>query len=333
MSPRFWDCLDLKAFTDAACEVPYQQIKSDLFSGFDIWVRRDDLIDPIISGNKAYKLLFNLIEARDRGAEILITCGGAWSNHIHAVAAAGARFGFRTVGVIRGERPAILNASLQDARRFGMRLEFVSRTQYRRRDQPDFLHEVGLELDSAYFIPEGGSNLLGIKGVQLLGKVIEETAPVAFDQMWVACGTGATFAGFSVGIRNISVIGVEIMKAGDSILKDAGLWIERLSATRLGHLEKDKSGTRLPLDRLSALRLRLLSQYHCGGYGKYPKALADFQREFEDQVNIPLDPIYTSKLFNALKKIIAKDGGQQGVRALAIHTGGLQGRRGYCMKS
>ncbi|WKD51441.1 1-aminocyclopropane-1-carboxylate deaminase/D-cysteine desulfhydrase [Microbulbifer spongiae] len=334
MSLRFWDCLDHQTFTDTACEVPYQQIKGDFFPGFDVWVRRDDLIDPIISGNKAYKLFFNLIEAKDRGAKILITCGGAWSNHIHAVAAAAAaaaaaaRFGFQTIGIVRGERLAILNASLQDAQRFGMKLKFVTRTQYRKRNQSDFLHEMGLDSGAAYFIPEGGSNLLGIKGIQLLGKVIEETVPATFDQMWVACGAGATFAGFSAGIRNISVIGVEILRAGDSIFKEVDRWIKRLNLTAPEHLEKGRSGTLLSSDRLSDLRLRLLNQYHCGGYGQYPKVLADFQREFEGQVDIPLNPIYTSKLFHAIKNSNDRGGGQRGARLLVIHTGGLQGRRG-----
>ncbi|BBM03901.1 1-aminocyclopropane-1-carboxylate deaminase/D-cysteine desulfhydrase [Microbulbifer sp. GL-2] len=326
MLPSFLDRLDLQAFTDAAREVPYQQLSNALFPGLDVWVRRDDLVDPLISGNKAYKLIFNLIKARDQGVRTIITCGGAWSNHVHAVAAAGARFGFQTVGIIRGERSRRLSATLRDAERFGMKLEFVSRSQYRQRGACGFLFDLGLEREGGYFVPEGGANLAGVKGVQLLGRVIEETSPVAFDQVWVACGTGATFAGLFSSIQSMSVVGVEVLKAGDSILSNASYWIKRLAC--------DSASGQADVQRLSEKSLggcsqSLLSSFHCGGYGKFSPPLRKFKRAFEAQERVPLEPVYTCKLFNALHRRACEARRDEVERVLLLHSGGLQGLRGY----
>ncbi|MFC6979868.1 1-aminocyclopropane-1-carboxylate deaminase/D-cysteine desulfhydrase [Microbulbifer taiwanensis] len=230
MQLRYLTSLDLDSFIKAASEVPYHRIETDLFPNIQVWIRRDDLLDPIISGNKAYKLLYNLIEATEQGTDTLITCGGAWSNHIHATAAAGTRFGFRTIGIIRGERPPELSATLQDAERFGMHLRFVTREQYRQRSQPEFLKLLGIDEGNALYIPEGGANLAGARGAQLLGKVIEATAPIRFDQLWLACGTGLTLAGLASSVTSLPVYGVEVLKAGDSIRRDAQHWLEALKS-------------------------------------------------------------------------------------------------------
>ncbi|WP_444907899.1 1-aminocyclopropane-1-carboxylate deaminase/D-cysteine desulfhydrase [Microbulbifer sp. SSSA008] len=322
----FLERLDLKTFKESALRVPYERVDSHLFQGVELWVRRDDQLDPLLSGNKAYKLLFNLLEATERGVKTVATCGGAWSNHIHATAAAGARFGFSTLGIIRGERPPSLSAMLEDAQRLGMQLVFVSRAQYRRRGEATFLREIGLEENSILFVPEGGSNWAGVKGAGFLGQVISESQPVDFDQLWVACGTGATFAGLGSTIKASPVVGVEILKAGASVATDSACWLERLGMSRnnLQHIE----GVSLdPLEEYS--RLRLLSGFHCGGYGKYPEGLKRFQVAFERDTGIPLDPVYTSKLFMALSYCVVAGKVPVGSRVLAIHTGGLQGRRGY----
>ncbi|GAB2889582.1 1-aminocyclopropane-1-carboxylate deaminase/D-cysteine desulfhydrase [Microbulbifer echini] len=326
MYPRLLNSLDLQAFTEAARNVPYQQLKAGFFPDLDVWVRRDDLIDPLISGNKAYKLIFNLLDARDKGAKTIITCGGAWSNHIHAIAAAGSRFGFKTIGIVRGERPAKLSATLQDAERFGMQLMFVTRSLYRQRGKEDFLRQVGLELDAAYFVPEGGANLAGVRGIQLLGQVIEETAPVDFDQVWVACGTGATFAGLYSSISSAPVIGVEVLKAGDSTLEQVRRWLGSI------YLSSCKGGGDKQVKhqfQLASIDEFLLGGHHFGGYGKYPGELRGFQEFFEVSINTPLDPIYTVKLMAALAKNDDYFGSPYKCRVLIVHSGGLQGRRGY----
>ncbi|WP_299589005.1 pyridoxal-phosphate dependent enzyme [uncultured Microbulbifer sp.] len=318
MEAHYLTSLDLNGFIEAARAIPYQKINSDLFPGIEVWIRRDDLLDPLISGNKAYKLLYNLIEAKDRGVETLVTCGGAWSNHLHATAAAGARFGFRTIGVVRGERPPVLSAMLRDAERFGMQLNFVSRQHYRQRSQPEFLKLIGAQVANSIYIPEGGANLAGVRGIRLLGGIIEATHPISFDQLWVACGTGLTLGGLSSSINSFPVRGVGVLKAGESIRREALRWLTALaeSAARSG-------------ERIASSDIALEDEYHCGGYGKYPSWLQEFQQAFECESGVPLDPVYTSKLMYALSQEVSEGHFSYGTKILALHSGGLQGRRGF----
>lgn len=321
---RYLASLDMEAFTEAARGVPYQRVHSDLFPNTEIWVRRDDLIDPILSGNKAYKLLYNLIEAREQGADTLITCGGAWSNHIHATAAAGARFGFKSVGIIRGERPPVLSATLRDVQRFGMRLRFVTRKQYRLRDSPGFPGRLGVDMSRAVYIPEGGANLAGARGVQLLGKIIGQSCPINFNQIWLACGTGLTLAGLRSSVTSAPIYGVEVLKAGNSIRREAQRWLQALqSPSPLGERGWGEGDGGAP---------NLFSRYHCGGYAKYPRYLREFQQTFERETNIPLDPVYTVKLMYCLHREATDGRLPRDNRILALHSGGLQGRRGYYLR-
>ncbi|KUJ84926.1 hypothetical protein AWR36_004635 [Microbulbifer flavimaris] len=311
MTLRYLSELTLPELERAAREVPYQRLPDELFPGIEVWIRRDDLLDPLISGNKAYKLLFNLLEARDQGAEKIITCGGAWSNHIHAVAAAGRRFGLETVGIIRGQRPKHLSATLQDAERFGMELCFVSRDLYRKRSKSGFLSEVGLQERGAFFVPEGGANLKGARGAEFLGRIIDETAPVRFGQVWLACGTGLTLAGVQAGLEATGVVGVPVLKAGRSIFEQAVSWLHELSSN--ARLERLREG------------------YDCGGYARMTPELKAFMRTFERMAGVPLDPVYTAKLAYALHGELQADKISPGARILLLHSGGLQGRRGLAM--
>ncbi|MFV8782422.1 1-aminocyclopropane-1-carboxylate deaminase/D-cysteine desulfhydrase [Microbulbifer sp. SA54] len=312
---RYLTELSLDAFLSAATNVPYQQIQSELFPGIDLWVRRDDLIDPLISGNKAYKLIYNLLEARRLGKDTIVTCGGAWSNHIHATAAAGQRFGFRTIGIIRGERPPALSAMLQDAERFGMELKFVSRSIYRERGTPDFLVYLDRLGAGNWYVPEGGANSYGALGVQLLGSIITKTAPVDIDECWLACGTGLTLGALaSVLPESMKLVGVPVLKAEKSI---------RATAAQITSPE-GRSGS-----------FELIVGADHGGYGKYDQNLTEFQREFESLTALDLDHVYTAKLSYALRERCKLDETvQKGrkLRVLLIHTGGLQGRRGLKVK-
>lgn len=307
MPLRYFSSLELQSFVALAESIPYEKIGTGLFPGIDLWVRRDDLIDPLISGNKAYKLIFNLLQARELGVDTLVTCGGAWSNHILATAAAGRRFGFQTIGIIRGERSASLSATLRDAERIGMELRFVSRQEYRRRNAPDFLQSLGLSSTEALYIPEGGANLAGVRGTQLSGEIIAKTSPVAFDQLWLACGTGATLAGVSSAC-GVPVTGVPVLKAEDSIRADARGWLTRLKSEQT--------------------LVRLCSGYDCGGYAKYPDYLREFHTQFERETAIPLDPVYTAKLAYALHRETETGNLRSGMKVLMLHSGGLQGGRG-----
>lgn len=308
---RYLTELSLDAFVDAAENVPYQQINSDLFPNVNLWVRRDDLIDPIISGNKAYKLIYNLLEARKLGKDTIATCGGAWSNHIHATAAAGQRFGFRTIGIIRGERPPALSSMLQDAERFGMELLFVSRRQYRERESQGFLGAIGLP-PSAYFIPEGGANYQGALGSHLLADIVRRTQPFEFAEYWLACGTAVSVGGLRAKLsKKASVIGVPILKAEAQVEINAKKWCEWLGGNT-GELKVVRGG-------------------HAGGYAKQSLGLWREIKALEKCTTIPLDGVYTGKLFRALQVSLEKrwiEGGCE-KSVLIFHTGGLQGRRGY----
>jgi len=313
---RYLTELSLDAFIEAARNVPYQQIQSELFRGIDLWIRRDDLIDPLISGNKAYKLIYNLLEAREQGKNTIVTCGGAWSNHIHATAAAGQRFGFKTVGIIRGERPPLLSAMLQDAERFGMELRFVSRAEYRKRREPDFPGYLGLDMADSWYVPEGGANIQGAKGVQLLGEAIAETGPVRFDEYWLPCGTGLTLGALASALpKESTIFGVPVLKAEEAIYLAAIAWAEKLRRTGISNIEVVEGG-------------------HCGGYAKVNNELAQFLEAVRDKLGIPLDPIYGAKV--ALQLKLASNShhlelykGERRKNVLLLHTGGLQGNRGY----
>ncbi|WP_078085535.1 1-aminocyclopropane-1-carboxylate deaminase/D-cysteine desulfhydrase [Microbulbifer mangrovi] len=311
---RYLTELSLEAFTEAARNVPYQQIDSDLFPGIDLWVRRDDLIDPLISGNKAYKLIYNLLEAREQGKDTIVTCGGAWSNHIHASAVAGQRFGFKTIGIIRGERPPVLSAMLQDAERFGMELRFVSRSLYRQRDKPEFLMQAGLADMDYWYIPEGGANLEGVKGVQMLAKVIRDTSPVAFHECWLPCGTGLTLGALTCGsLRSVELRGVAVLKGEAAIQQAATGWSQK-SSKEFGSVQ-------------------VLAGGHCGGYARVDQALIEFISSCQEQISVPLDWVYVAKAALKLKKSVDSRNkiplqAQEQINVLLLHTGGLQGNRG-----
>ncbi|MBY6212228.1 pyridoxal-phosphate dependent enzyme [Microbulbifer agarilyticus] len=306
--------LSLDAFVHAAENVPYQQVNSELIPNIDLWVRRDDLIDPIISGNKAYKLIYNLLEARKLGKDTIVTWGGAWSNHIHATAAAGQRFGFKTIGIIRGERPPVLSAMLQDAERFGMNLRFVSRQKYQQRGHQGFVESLGFS-SSCYFIPEGGANYLGAQGILLMADTIQKTKPVEFDEYWVACGTGLTVGGLCVKLGEKStVVGVPVLKAEEQIEANAQNW-----AATFGN---------------GSCTCTIVRNAHLGGYAKQPKSLLGFIKLYEKYTTISLEGVYTGK---TLKAITLKSEPQPSAKhcrksVLMVHTGGLQGRRGVLCK-
>ncbi|WP_193163998.1 1-aminocyclopropane-1-carboxylate deaminase/D-cysteine desulfhydrase [Microbulbifer hainanensis] len=308
MRPRYLTNLNLQDFFETACEIPYQKIDSELFPNIELWIRRDDLLDPLISGNKAYKLIYNLIEVREQGADTLVTCGGAWSNHIHATAAAGARFGFKTVGIIRGERPRVLSPTLSDAERFGMTLRFVSRADYRERHSSGFMNRLGLDGPGIKYVPEGGANQRGAEGVKQLGTILEKTSPIEFDECWLACGTGLTLGALAGALNSsgIRLVGVSVLKDGGSIERDARYW-----QGRCADVERQVS---------------VVSEAHCGGYAKFPDYLAAFQRNFERGTGVPLDPVYTAKMAYALHREDLA-GSLSGRRILMLHTGGLQGCR------
>lgn len=271
-------------------------------SSVRLFVRREDLIHPFVSGNKFRKLRYNLIEAKQQKYSKLLTFGGAYSNHIAAVAYAGKLNGFETIGVIRGdelEANWANNPTLQFANLCGMQFEFVSREAYRNKTDDLFLEGLKLKFDDFYSIPEGGTNDLAVKGCkEILTELDNE-----FEYVCVSVGTGGTISGIINGsFDGQKIIGFPALK-GDFLIKDICNFAK-------------KDNWSLNLD------------YHFGGYGKVTPELILFINSFFEENNIPLDPIYTGKMVYGVMDLIEKDFFEKGSKILLIHTGGLQGIEG-----
>ena len=269
-------------------------------------VKREDLLHPIISGNKFRKLKYNLMEARKLGYDTLLTFGGAYSNHILATACAGHENGFKTIGIIRGEEIAAtwkVNPTLQKARSYGMQFKFVSRAEYRHRNDPVWQSQVASECGPVYIIPEGGSNALGIKGCM---EILEE-GDDRFDRICCAVGTGATLAGLAESCEpHQHILGFSALK-GDFQIKDIRNFTHQSNWT-------------------------LETSYHFGGYAKSSVTLVNFINSFSKETGILLDPIYTGKLFFGIFDWISKGKFRKGSKILVIHTGGLQGIAGFNLR-
>lgn len=283
---------------------PVEQLDDPLADrcGVKLLVKRDDLIHPLVTGNKWRKLKYNLLEASRLGLRRLLTFGGAYSNHIRAVAAAGHLAGFETVGVIRGEEHVPLNPVLSSACGFGMKLEYICRSSYRQKHSPVVLEPLVQRYAPCYLVPEGGTNALAVKGVRELIAELD----FDFDYICCACGTGGTLAGIVDGLAGRRrALGVAVLKGGaflknsvDDLLKPA------------------------KYDNYS-----LLLNYHFGGYAKQTRELLAFMDEFSSRHQIPLDPVYTGKLFYAVRDLLNRGYFERGSTVVVLHTGGYL-RRG-----
>ena len=300
--------VDLAMFNPVS--LPISRISDPVLSanGISLDMLRLDLTDEVISGNKWFKLKYNLMDAKSRGCKAVLSFGGAYSNHIHALAKAGSDLGIRTIGVIRGEPEYAKNPTLSDAIDWGMELHFVNRKDYRLRSDPDFLSHLMEQYDRPYIVPEGGSNALALKGAMeiLPSELIESVCP---DQVILPCGTGGTLSGIALSCRDSPVLGIPV-------LKNAGFLYEDIGA--LMGLVTDKVPDNWSLDL----------EGHFGGYGKVSDQLLQFMQSFEMNNQILLDPIYTAKMMLRIFQRIELGEYSRGSRLLAIHTGGLQGRRG-----
>jgi 1-aminocyclopropane-1-carboxylate deaminase len=270
-------------------------------------VKREDLSDPRFGGNKWRKLKYNLARAREQDKDTLLTFGGAWSNHVYATAAAGDRFGFSTIGIIRGEANRPLNPTLQFAHDCGMQLVYVDRKTYRDKTSTGFIEELHERYGDFYLLPEGGSNRLARKGCAEIVSEIRD----AFDLVTVACGTGATLAGMITALSaSQHAAGFAVLKGADFLLDDvAGMLAENGCCGRADwHIE---------------------TGYHFGGYAKTAPELFSFIRRFKSDFGIELDAVYTGKMFYGLFDLIQKGVFERGTRIIAVHSGGLQGNAGF----
>ncbi|OBX21500.1 1-aminocyclopropane-1-carboxylate deaminase [Bizionia sp. APA-3] len=265
-------------------------------------LKPDYLIDPFISGNKYRKLKYNILEAKKQDSKTLLTFGGAFSNHIAAVAAAGSRFGFQTIGVIRGEE--LLNkiqgnATLEFAQNHGMQFHFVSREMYREKQTDVFIEDLKKQFGDFYLISEGGTNNLAIKGCEEI--LTEQDSE--FDFITCPVGTGGTISGLINSSGNHQkILGFPALK-GDFLRKDISKFAKR--------------------DNWD-----LITDFHFGGYAKINSELISFINDFKRQFNIPLDPIYTGKMAFGVFDLIKNGYFPKDAKILMIHTGGLQGING-----
>ncbi|MDU8885620.1 pyridoxal-phosphate dependent enzyme [Yeosuana sp. MJ-SS3] len=265
----------------------------------ELFIKREDNIHPIISGNKYRKLKYNLIEARKQDYKTLLTFGGAFSNHIVAAAVAGTEFRFKTIGVVRGEELTNMideNPTLKHASDNGMQFKFVSREDYRNKDSDEFIAGLKAEFGQFYLLPEGGTNDLAVKGCE----EILNNQDIHFDYICCSVGTGGTIA----GLINCSQPGQQVL--GFPALKGS-------------FLKDDISKF------VTKSNWKLIADYHFGGYAKINLELISFINEIKENHDIPLDPIYTGKMMYGVFDLIKKGLFPEESKILMIHTGGLQG--------
>jgi len=279
-----------------------QAIKLPDSYGVELYIKREDRIHPFISGNKYRKLKYNLEKAKALGHKTLLSFGGAFSNHIAAVAFAGQEFGFATIGVIRGEElvdKVQTNATLKFAQDCGMQFKFVSRSAYREKHSDIFIESLKEEFEAFYVIPEGGTNALAVKGCQ---EILSEEDK-AIDYVCCAVGTGGTISGLiNSAESHQKILGFPALK-GDFLSDNISKFV-------------------------SQKNWELISDFHCGGYAKVNVDLIHFINNFKKAQGIPLDPVYTGKLMFGVYKLIETGYFKKGSKILVIHTGGLQGIAG-----
>ena len=273
----------------------------------ELFIKREDLIHPFVSGNKFRKLKYNLQEAKKLKKKALFTYGGAFSNHIVATAVAGKIAGFKTFGIIRGdelgkklEETLEENATLREAHNNGMKFQFVSREQYRQKSSFGFVEKMKNKWGDFYVIPEGGTNCLAVDGCEeILNKEDSE-----FNYICSAVGTGGTISGLiNASKKNQKVIGFPALK-GNFLSEEIKKYVGR---------KKNWS---------------LQKAYHFGGYAKYDDKLITFINDFTAETGILLDPVYTGKMVFGILDLIEKGEFSEGSKILAIHTGGIQGIAG-----
>ena len=275
--------------------------------GIRLVVKREDELHPFISGNKYRKLKYNLLLAKEKGCETILSYGGAYSNHISALSYAGKIHGFKTIGVIRGDELGIdlsttldTNPTLKFAYENGMRFKFISRAAYKRKTGQSFSAALKDEFGDFYEIPEGGTNALAVRGCEEILSESDNT----YDYICVSVGTGGTISGL-------------INSASD------GQTILGFQSLKGNFLEDIIGDSTMKRDNWS-----LNNEYHFGGYAKINEILISFINNFYQQTTIPLDPVYTGKMMFGIMDLVKKDFFKKNISILAIHTGGLQGIEG-----
>ncbi len=272
----------------------------------ELFIKREDLIHPFVSGNKFRKLKYNLLQATSENKTTLLTFGGAFSNHIAALAYAGLQNNFKTIGIIRGEEISSKvqeNPTLKFANQCGMQLEFISRTDYNNKQNESFINNLKLKFGDFFLIPEGGTNKLAIKGCE---EIITD-AEMEFDFICCCVGTGGTISGIiNNSYKHQKILGFPALK-GDFLQKDIRKFVTKTN-------------------------WELISDYHFEGYAKVSKELVAFINTFYIETKIPLDPVYTGKMVYGVFDLIKKKYFPDNSKILIIHSGGIQGVEGMNLK-
>jgi 1-aminocyclopropane-1-carboxylate deaminase len=268
-----------------------------------IFVKRLDIIHPIISGNKWFKQKYNLLRAEEDGYNTLLSFGGAYSNHIHALAASGKEFGFKTIGIIRGEEHLPLNPTLQAVTDLGMHLFYVNRTDYRKKHLPEFAEWIYKKFGRVCLIPEGGTNVFALKGCSEIPSMIETD----YDFICCASGTAGTVSGVIAGAGgNKNILGFSVLRGGAFLVNNARNLIHEFCG-------RDFDNWSINLD------------YHFGGYAKINRELVLFIHQFNEINRVPLDPVYTGKMMYGVYDLARKGFFGKDKTIITLHTGGLQG--------
>jgi 1-aminocyclopropane-1-carboxylate deaminase len=261
-------------------------------------VLRLDLIHPLISGNKWFKLKYYIQETKEQGKKTLLTYGGAYSNHIVATASAAKLAGIKSIGIIRGEEPARLSHTISTAAMMGMEIFYSGREAFREKIVPSAVFEKYREED-IYIIGEGGYGTLGMKGAMDILDLVDRSS---YTNIVAATGTGTMLAGLvKASGKDCLITGISVLKNNFSICEEIGQLL----------------GSSIPYT--------MQFDYHFGGYAKHTTELLSFMNEWFESTGIPSDFVYTGKMFYALNDLAAKGYFQEDARILAIHSGGLQG--------
>jgi 1-aminocyclopropane-1-carboxylate deaminase len=294
-------------------QAPLEHLHLDWLTsaGVEVAILRLDQIDPLISGNKWFKLVEHLKAADRAGAEGIISLGGAHSNHLHALAAAGKRLGFKTVGLLRGH--AQDTPTVRDLQTFGMQLHWLGYGGYRARHQPGFWEPWHAQYPHLFAVPEGGGGLPGALGCAAIKEQAQAQLPALgwsdYHAWWLACGTGTTLAGLVLAEQ-----GERPVHGALAVPDDHGV------AEQVESIMRDAELTNAGYALIDASR---------GGFAKVDPLLLEFIERTEQASGIPLEPLYTGKALLALKQQVEEGGFARGTRLIFVHTGGLQGRRGF----
>ena len=289
---------------------PLQPLNHPLFDAYQIrvFIKRDDLNHAIIQGNKWHKLRLNLVQTKLANKTEILTFGGAHSNHILATAAAAKQHGLKCIGYIRGEElehnHQAWSPTLKQAASLGMELKFLDRQTYRKRNHQAWLHELQRHHPNTFILPEGGSNQWAVDGIQLLADQLMAQCPT-FTHLLCAVGSGGTLAGLVKHLpEDKTLLGVACLKQAEYLIPQIEKWIGR-----------------------SQKNWQLLTEFHGGGFAKTNEEITFKTKEFEQDFNVILDPVYTAKMVSAFYQLLAQNRFAPGSEIILYHSGGLQGRQ------